>query len=143
MDVDLHMSSASKRLLTSSPDFSMKKRAKIILPQAQLTAFNSKMTRHSSTQVWQYRIEKARDDDSLWRYLLSDVLMFLTRELAATDMKSSVIASPNLERADDIVKGFNKDELEQWKAGVQNGVEKNDWTDLIVHRTSRLPLISF
>src|SRR5882724_5671053 len=38
---------------------------------------------------------------------------------------------------------FLMEQLEQWKAGVQNGVEKNDWTDLIVHRTSRLPLISF
>ena len=62
----LHMSPGSKRLLTSSPDFSMEKRAKIILPQAQLTAFNGKMTRHSSTQVWQYHIEKAKGDDSLW-----------------------------------------------------------------------------
>lgn len=80
-------------------------------------------------------VEKAEVDDSLWRDLLSDILMHLTLELASTNMKGSVIANPDLERADDIVKSFNEDELEQWKVGVRNGVKKNDWIDLLARRT--------
>jgi hypothetical protein len=64
-----------------------------------------------------------------------DVLAYLAEQFEATDMKDTVIARPNPKRAADIVNGFNEDELEQWKAGVRNGVENNDWTDLIMHRT--------
>jgi hypothetical protein len=90
---------------------------------------------HLYDQAWELRIERAGDSDSLWQGLLADVLTFITIELAVTDMKDSVITSPNVKHARDIVKGFNKDELEQWEAGVQNGVENNDWTLLITHRT--------
>jgi hypothetical protein len=44
-------------------------------------------------------------------------LINLATELAATDLKCSVIASLNVERADDIMQSFNEDELEQWSAG--------------------------
>jgi hypothetical protein len=52
--------------------------------------------------------------------------------LTATD---AIIATPSDDSADDIVKGFNRDEVEEWKAGVRRGVETNDWSGLITHRT--------
>jgi hypothetical protein len=61
--------------------------------------------------------------------------MSLTTELASTDVKHGVIASPNVGGARKIVMGFNNDELGQWKTGVRRGEDMNDWTDLITHRT--------
>jgi hypothetical protein len=55
--------------------------------------------------------------------------------LAATDAKSSVIAAPNSPDAEAIVNSFNEKELGEWKVGVRRGVETNDWTGLIKHRT--------
>ena len=70
----------------------------------------------------------------MWGDILTDILIHLTLELVSTNMKDNVIANLTLERADDMVKSFNEDELEQWKVGVQNGVKKNDWIDLLVRR---------
>jgi hypothetical protein len=129
-------SSSSKRLATSPlTSSSAGKRPRILLPDAQLTALNHNMKGKSKSRKWQVFLKEARDNNSLWLDLLSEILSRLTAELAFTNMKGSVIASPNFERADDIVKSFNEDELEQWKVGVRNGVEKNDWLDLIAHRT--------
>ena len=80
-------------------------------------------------------MQRAENDDSSWRPLLSDVLVHLTSHLLATEMERSVIASQTAEHANDIMSGFNEDDLEEWKAGVRNGVERNDWIDLIEHRT--------
>jgi len=129
-------SSSSKRLATSPlTSSSAGKRARILLPDAQLTAFNHNMKGKSKRRKWQVILKGAGDDNSLWLELLSTILSHLTAELAFTNMKGSVIASPNPERANDIVKSFNEDELKQWKVGVRNGVEKNDWVDLIAHHT--------
>jgi hypothetical protein len=59
-----------------------------------------------------------------WRMLISDVLIHLVRELDKSNMKDSF---NRFNRLDD-------DGLTEWKAGVRDGVEKNDWTALIVHR---------
>jgi hypothetical protein len=134
MDVD--PSSSSKRpapfpLASSSAE----KRAKILLPDAQLIELSTKMKHKADRKKWQMMVKEAEADDSLWWDINLDVLIYLVQELASTSMKHSVIASPNAERANDIVKSFNEDELEQWKVGVRNGIERNDWTDLLVHRT--------
>ena len=76
-----------------------------------------------------------------WRELLEDVLIFLIRQLLVTDLKD--ITKCTLSGAIDIVKSFNKDKLEQWKAKVRNGLGKKDWSDLIAHRLYHLLLISF
>jgi hypothetical protein len=139
MDVDPPISlpsSRPKRPAASPPaSSSADKRAKILLPDAQLTTLNDEMKKGSHGQMWQLRLQSAENDESMLRVLLRDVLWYLTRELASTNMKGSVIVNLTLERANDIVRSFNEDELEQWKVGVRNGVEKNDWIDLIVHRT--------
>ena len=49
-------------------------------------------------------------------------------------MKDSVIANLTLGYADDMVKSFNEDKLEQWKVGMRNGVKNNDWVDLLARR---------
>jgi len=139
MDVDppTSLPSSSKKRPAASPPASSSadKCAKLLLPDAQLTALNHNMKGKSKSRKWQVFLKEAGDDNSLWLDLLSEILSHLTAELAFTNMKGSVIASPNFERADDIVKSFNKDELEQWKVGMRNGVEKNNWIELIAHRT--------
>jgi hypothetical protein len=139
MDIDQHTSplaSSSKRPATSPPAISSAdKRVKILLPDAQLSTLSSNMKQKSDRKMWQVIVEEAEVDDSLWWDVLSDILMYLTQELESTNMKGSVIANLTLKRADDILKSFNEDELEQWKVGVRNGVERNDWVDLIAHRT--------
>lgn len=94
---------------------------------------NGNMQDLSKRLFWQGRMGMAVDDKSQWQDLFSDVLIRITRELAVTSMKDSVI-SPKHEQADDIVKNFNDGELEEWKVAVRKGVEENDWTDLIGHR---------
>jgi hypothetical protein len=145
MDVDQPTSipsSGLKRPPTSPPTSSTPKRVKLDLPDAQLTALNGEMKQRSRTQAWQYRINEAANDDSLWQPLLSDVLMHLTCRLEATDMKSKVIASLPVNRAIEMVMSFSNDVFEQWKVGVRDGVENNHWKGLIEHRTTRFPLIS-
>ena len=70
----------------------------------------------------------------MWGDILTDILIHLTLELVSTNMKDNIIANLTLERADDMVKSFNEDELEQWNVGVQNIVKKNDWIDLLARR---------
>jgi hypothetical protein len=60
-----------------------------------IDALDESMKNHCHDQAWDLRIEMAKHDDSLCQQLISDVLMCLTGELAATDGKSSVIAEPN------------------------------------------------
>jgi hypothetical protein len=43
-----------------------------------------------------------------------------------TDLKSNIVASPEKNKSRCIVRGFNEEELEQWKVGVRSGVEKNN-----------------
>jgi hypothetical protein len=139
MDVDppTSLPSSSKKRPAASPPASSSadKCAKLLLPDSQLTALTDIMKHKSDRKKWLVFVKEARDDDTLWRDLISDVLMHLLGELASTNMKGSMIASPNPERADDIVKSFNEAELEQWKVGMRNGVEKNNWIELIAHRT--------
>ena len=77
----------------------------------------------------------AEADTSLWPWLISTVLVILTAELAASKMKDTFIASLTHSGAKVILNGLDDKGLEELKAGVRDGVEKNDWSALIVHRT--------
>ncbi len=134
MDVDLDPrtyspSSGTKR--SSTPPSSTDKRPKLVLPQDQLNALNDSMKNYSRRKRWLYRIDDAGDDASEWRDLFSDVLLFLTDQLAATDLKGSVIPAQTPNKANEMVMGFDNDEFKEWKGGVQKGVKENDWADLI------------
>ncbi len=134
MEVDLTMPPSSAKKRSSTSLSSTVKRARLTLPEDQLTTLKDNMKESSARSSWQPRIMLAMVDSRSWLGLFSDVLMNITQELAATGIRGSVIACPSMRRANEIVESFNKDELEEWKAAVQNGVEKGDWTDLIEHR---------
>ena len=146
MDVDTHAtppSFGSKRSPTSfSTSSSAEKRAKLILPELQLTLLKNKMKHMSDMRFWQNHLNKVKHDDSVWLYLLSDVLDVLTGALASTNLKGNIIKSPNFDGAEELVKRFNNEVFEEWKAGVREGVENNDWGRLISHRMTSFPLIS-
>ncbi len=132
MDVDLASSSLKRPADFPPASSSADKRAKILLPDGQLTKLNSNMNnRQPMYKLW---VDAAEANESVWQNTLSTFFMVLTLELASTDMRDSVIANLTPERADDIVKNFNKDQLEEWKAGVRNGVKSKDWTDLVLRR---------
>jgi hypothetical protein len=120
MDVDTPTSlpsSPPKRSAASHPaSSSADKRAKILLSNAQPTTLNDKMKIISQYQMWQSRLQDAENDEHLMRFLVRDVLLHLTPELASTNMNGSDIVNLSLDRVDDIVESFNEDELEQWKA---------------------------
>ena len=135
MDVNTPPASSSKRPAASPPAFSSAdKRIKILLPEAQLNTLCVDMKKKSDMKKWRILVEEAKDDER-WMNLLSDILMHLTRELASTNMKGSVIANLTLEGAEEMVNSFNEDELEQWRVGVRNGIKSNDWLDLLECRT--------
>jgi hypothetical protein len=138
--MDSNLPTTSKRHASTSPPAASAmnfKRARINLSEDQLNSLKVNMGKVSAMGMWRFRIKNA-EDDSEWRGLLSDVLLFITRELADTDV---VIDRPAIDQAPDIVASFNEDELEEWKAAVRNGVEKGDWTDLIEHRMNFLWII--
>jgi hypothetical protein len=126
MDVD---ASGSE---TISPSSSFEK---LDTAKLDLDALNQSMQNHCNSRAWDLRIERAEHNATVWQPLISDVLVCLTATLVATDAKSSFIAEPNDTGAKVIVEGFNEKELEEWKVGVQRGVEMNDWSGLITHRT--------
>jgi hypothetical protein len=64
----------------------------------------------------------AAEGDDL-RLLIKSVFIALARALAETAMKNNVVTTRT---AREMVKSFNKGELERWKAVVQNCVEKKD-----------------
>ena len=130
MDVDPPRSSI-KRAASPLASSSSAKRPKTQLPDDQLTALVNNMKLLSESR-WQG--EMASNNDSVQWNLRADVLMHLTSELASTNMKGAVIPSPNFSGALAILKTFTKNELDQWKNGIQNGVENNDWNDLLTHR---------
>jgi hypothetical protein len=106
------LQSALLPLLPPSAD----KRAKILLSNAQPTTLNDKMKTISQYQMWQSRLQDAENDEHLMRFLVRDVLLHLTPELASTNMNGNDIVNLSLDRVDGIVESFNEDELEQWKA---------------------------
>ena len=146
MDVDTHATPPSFGLKHSPTSFSMsssaEKRAKLILPELQLTLLKNKMKHMSDMRFWQNRLNKVEHDDSVWLDLLSDILEVLMGKLAFTNLKGSIITSPGFHGAEEFVKRFNNEVFEEWKVGVREGVENNDWGCLISHRMTSFPLIS-
>ena len=127
MDVDPPRSPI-KRSASPLASSSSTKRTKTLLSDTQLAALVNNMKTTSESLLWR---EIANDDP--WK-LSPLVLMLLTSELACTNMGETVISIPNLHGAIALLKTFTQNELDQWKNGMRNGVENDDWTDLIMHR---------
>ena len=121
MDVDSDIHTTSSLPLSSS--FEAK-----LLKELDLIALNDCMKTTCEDEVWQYHINLGTGST---RAIIRDVLEKLLKELAA-NMRISFV-SP-LE-AKTIANSLDDDELKQWKAMVRDGVEKDDWSALIVHRT--------
>jgi hypothetical protein len=111
-----------------------------ILPIDQLKALNTTMGKIQNR--WRRDLAEAQNDDtqSEWWGLFIDVLTFLLMELSTTNLKGSVIPPLNYNDADSLVNDLTDKEFKEWVNCVQKGVEKNDWEDLIVHRTYILHL---
>lgn len=137
MDVDPSISH-SKRvapslLFSSFPE----KRARIPLPDSQLDALRNHMKHTSDLMNWRTRVKEAKeakDNDLIWWQTHSPILMDLIGQLRATDMESVVIPHPTIGDTRNLFESFNEKQLEQWENGVENGIEKDDWSMLIVHR---------
>src|ERR1700683_3786777 len=82
----------------------------------------------AASLIWQTSIVAAEGDDLQLRSLIQTVFTILIGALVKADVKDNVVTA---QTAHAKVESFNKDELERWKAVVQNCVEKNDWVDLI------------
>ena len=108
MDVDSSLTSSS-----------FEKQIRDVLSQAQLTTLNDDMTEDT---LWQ-----TAEDDDLRRQIKS-VFLALTSLLEETVMKNNIVTT---QAAREMMNSFSKDELERWKAVVENCVEKKDWVDLI------------
>jgi hypothetical protein len=129
MEVDIPTPAISGGL---SPSSSFEK---LDLAKIDLDELNESMKNRCNKQGWGLRIEWAKHDASQWQELILNVFTSLMKALMATDAKSSVIAEPTFTDAEVFVAGFNEKEFEEWKVGVRRGVETNDWTDLMMHRT--------
>ena len=91
----------------------------------------------SDLMNWRTRVkeaEEAKDNDVIWWQTHSHILMELIWQLRATDMEGFVIPHPTLREARNLFESFNEEQLVQWKDGVENGIEKDDWSILLVHR---------
>jgi hypothetical protein len=125
MDVDMSTSPSSgpDHSLTSSWNSSFEKQIKDVLSQDQLTTLNDNMNEDS----WTRQTYMTAEGDDL-RRMVKSVFLSLTSLLGETAMKNNLVTTQTMR---EMVKSFSKDELERWKAVVQNCVEKKDWVDLI------------
>ncbi|KAK2464549.1 hypothetical protein APHAL10511_003407 [Amanita phalloides] len=100
-----------------------------------LDGVKNNMRNYAFEEGWQARLERVGDDDDIptWRRLAAQILMLLTEELGKTDLKGSVIPSMSRANAENIIANFNARELKEWKVGVRNGVQENNWDNLIKH----------
>jgi hypothetical protein len=123
MDVDIPSSGGLSASSSSS--------STLDITGVNLDTLNVNMKIYS--KVWSKLIDEATDEE--WIVVFSHVLGELVSELTKTELKNDIIAAPSSSEKFDIVRGFNEKEVEQWKVGVRNGVENDDWSTLIMHRT--------
>ena len=89
------------------------------------------MKMYSAKKKWLRMI-----DDNDWSELLESVLLMLTGKLPGTTLKNKVIAPLTSPDAEDMVAGFNEEQMTKYKDATRKGVENDDWTDLINLSTS-------
>jgi len=96
-------------------------------------------------QMQQFSKTIPSKDDTVdsWQMFLCTVLVVLTSKLASSTEKNKVIGPLTYQEAEDMVLGFNEEQLNKWKEATWRGVEKNEWTELINLRTclSECPLV--
>ena len=60
--------------------------------------------------------------------------MDILEQVEGTSMRSILIPHPTRPEARNLFESLNEEEWEQWKDGVENGIEKDDWTGILAHR---------
>lgn len=129
--------SALSGLGSLSPSSSFEK---LELAKLDLNALNTTMKDRCNRTRLHVLLKNAESEGNAeseadWHPLLCFTLVQLTYALSGTNLRSSIIAPPNLDDAEGIVNGFTEDQLEEWKDGVRSGLTKDDWVALITHRT--------
>jgi hypothetical protein len=113
MDVDQPSSSSKRRAASPSAPSSSKRRAENLLSDDEEKRIIAKM---------RYLFY----EDDKWSGTLRLVLLSLAKELQSTSKKASFISLP-----ENLVDNLSKKELKEWKSDMQNGIENDDWHDLI------------
>jgi hypothetical protein len=122
MDVDQPSSSSKRRAVSPLAASSSKKLAENLLSDDEEKRIIENMKGLQGYIIY--------EDDKWWKKL-GNVLRDFASELQRTSEKNSFISFPNLPDANDFVDKIKKKELEEWKSDVRNGIEKDDWNDLI------------
>ena len=120
MDVDSNIHTTSGLPMSSSSEK--------LLKELDLNALKQHMKNECELGYWEHRPDRLQGS----KWLIHGVVYNLMMELEATNMKNSFISRLD---AMIVVDRLDEDELVKWNAMVRDGVEKEDWTALIVHRT--------
>jgi hypothetical protein len=110
-------------------------RATLDLSPSELATVGNGITAQAKAGFWRHRLENG-DSNSL-QSLHSDVLMQLVLCLSSTAWKDSVPARLDLVGASAILANFTAVKSEDWSAGLQEGLNDNNWERLIAHRASQ------
>jgi hypothetical protein len=143
MDIDAaepssrHLSASKRTSLNTVPEA---KRAKLSLPQDQLTTVYNELEKTSDRRIWPDIFE--RGGSPRMEMLMSSVLVVITRLLSRTDLKAIVLPKLDEDEAAGVLAGFTADEINQFKDGLRKGVVDKNWADLVAHRTFLVPTIT-
>jgi len=119
-----------RKSLSPLPSSTMK-RAKLDLPQFELTPLNVKLN-DIITRFWPQEVS---EDPLETTELLSKTLIHLINALAETSAKFDFISPLTSKEAKSFVDDFDLDERREWEDAVRTCMQRGDWTDLITHRT--------
>ena len=110
MDVDVPVPSWES--LSASSSFE-----KLDLENIDLVALGTQMKTYSTVALWAHRLILAgATPDLFWPPLISTILVCLTAVLSKTDIKDSIITTPSMPIAVNLVNSFT-DETRSWKSG--------------------------
>ena len=111
------------------------KRAKFAVPQDDLTSLNVELNDAATLGVWPQRLQEASRDRRKMTMLLSRIFMVVVDALARTSVKVKFISPLAPTEAKLLFEDFNPNERQEWEDGIRTCMERNDWSDLITHRT--------
>ena len=116
------------------------KRAKLGVAQDELTSLNIELNDAATGGIWPQRLQEASKDSHKMTLLLSTVFMHLNHALAETSVKVNFISPVTTREAKNFVEDFNPNERREWEDGIRTCMERNDWSDLLTHRTYTVTL---
>ena len=124
--------SGVKRKSLSPLPSSITKRAKLDMPQHELTSLNVELN-DIITRFWPQLLEVSEDPREM-TVLLSTTLMHLMNALAGTSARFDFISRLTSKEAKSFVEDFDPNERREWEDAIRTCMQSGDWTDLITHR---------